>query len=106
MTETTENYTKEEQKQIAQTIWRQMGGASNLLFGEEDAKPYLQFDFKGSRKHNKCRVMLSANDTYIFQLYKHNRRTASCPKTFELRGAYCNMLVSAFETQTGLYLSL
>ena len=106
-------------QEIAQTIIQQMGGFGRLqaMVGAKDFValtpseseahgPGILFNFKGSRKANKCRVTLSWNDTYRFELYKYNRRTLKCPKVFEIDDIYCDMIIQIFEEETGLYLSL
>ena len=108
-------YTKEEQKQIANTIIMQMGGqgklramvgANNFGFEQTDEGVAMSFHFKGSRKHNICKVILNGDDTYTFKLYKLNRRTYTLKDTYQLTGVYWDMLKPVFEQQTGLYLSL
>lgn len=111
-----ETYTKEEQKQIALTALSQLGnpgmmkamiGLSNIIFGETEGKPYLQFDFKGSRKHNKCRIVYNpGQDSYNFELYQYKPKSATCPQTYKAEDVYCDMLTQIFEDETGLYLSL
>jgi len=108
-------YTKEEQQQIANIILRQLGhpgrmkamiGMSNVIFGDVDGDPYLQFTFKGSRQHNRCRIILNQSDTYTFQLYQFSAKSATCPLTYEQTDVYNDMLTETFERETGLYLSL
>ena len=100
-------------EETANIILKQMGGYNRLYamigidgmyYGEDSDRPYLQFSFKGSREHNKCRVILDHSDTYIFQLYKIGR--GKCEKTFEQADTYCDMLIETFEQVTGLDLSL
>lgn len=96
---------------VANTIIQQMGGFgklsamvdANTFVGSDNS---VQFKFKGSCKANICKVTLDQMDTYTFQLYKFNNRTFDCPKVYEIEGAYCDMLISLFESETGLYLSL
>ena len=97
---------------VANTIANQMGGVGRLqamvgareFLGSDDS---LQFSFKGSRKVNKCRVVLDfASDTYTFELWHYNRRTFDMVKKYSLAGAYCDMLIDLFESETGLYLRL
>ena len=108
-------YTQEEQQQIADTILHQLGhpgqmramiGMSNLIFGDVDGNPYLQFTFKNSRKHNRCRIILTPLDTYTFQLYQFRAKSATCPLTYEQADVYNDMLTEMFERETGLCLSL
>ena len=111
----TTQYTVQESGQIAKTILNQMGGmnslvsmvsASNFGFEEYDGRVSLKFNFKGSRKHNLCKVILDQDDTYTFQLWKINMSTATCNITHESTGVYCDMLIDLFESQTDLFLSL
>lgn len=111
-----ETYTREEQYQIAMTALRQLGnpgmmkamiGLSNVMYGETDGKPYLQFDFKGCRKHNKCRIVYNPGlDLYNFELYQYRPKSATCPQTYKAESVYADMLTDIFENETGLYLSL
>ena len=98
--------------QVAETIIEQMGGVRKLtamigarqFTGSENS---VQFGFSGSRIANKCRVELDfASDTYTFQLWKWNKKTGDIVKVYELEGAYFDMLIDLFESQTKLYLSL
>lgn len=95
----------------AETIIKQMGGTRILsamigarnFAGDETS---IQFSFKGSRKVNKCRIILDASDTYTLELWKINKRTFEMTKVYELDGLYHDMLTPVFEQETGLYLSL
>ena len=97
---------------VAHTIIQQMGGFGKLkaMVGAYDftgSDKSVQFSFKGSRKANKCRVVYDyGDDLYIFELWKYNKRTFEIKQVYELKGAYCDMLISLFESETGLYLSL
>ena len=97
---------------VAHTILQQMGGSGKLsaMVGAHDFigdDKSLQFSFKGSRKANKCRVVFDyTTDTYIFQLWKFNKRTYDMAKVYELELVYWDMLIDLFESETGLYLSL
>jgi hypothetical protein len=94
---------------VANTIIRQLGGEKRLtlmvgatqFLGSEDR---IQFRFKGSHQVNTCVVTLDWSDTYTFQLWKITK--AGMSKKFEVSGLYFDMLVSTFEQETGLYLSL
>ena len=96
---------------VATTIINQMGGfgklramvGANGFVGDSNS---VQFSFKGSRKFNKCRIILNANDTYTFELWKYNKRTLDMKKVYEIDNLYWDMLKPVFESETGLYLSL
>jgi hypothetical protein len=109
------HYTAQEAGEIAKTILAQMGGmrklqtmigAHNFGFEECDGRVSLKFNFKGSREHNVCKVILDPDDTYTFQLWKLDMSKGTCIKTHETTGVYCDMIISVFESETGLYLSL
>lgn len=100
---------------VAETIVRQMGGAKRLrlMVGAEQflgSADRVQFKFKGSRKANSCVVILDPNDTYTMQLWRIRGPRAKAGKMLDLKfeesRLYCDMLVSTFEGETGLYLSL
>jgi len=95
---------------IADTILDQMGGAVRLSAMIKMRSPValesgVQFKFSGSRKVNTCRVILHADsDLYTFELWKC---TPTIMKQVLLStGYYADMLIAAFETETGLTLSL
>ena len=96
---------------VANTILKQMGGAGKLsamvsahdFVGDKDS---LQFGFKGSRKANKCRVILDPTDTYTLEFWKYNKRTFDIQQVGSFEGLYADMLKPVFESETGLYLSL
>ena len=106
---------KAQRQQIAQTIISQMGGFGKLgaMVG---ANTYIaleggvQFNFKGSRSMNRCRVILDrGSDTYRFELWRIWNSTKKGPQAdlkYSLYGVYCDMLKPVFEQETGLYLSL
>lgn len=109
------HYTVQESGEIAKTILSQMGGmgkltamigANNFGFEEHAGRVSLKFNFKGSRKHNICKIILDPDDTYTFEFWNLNMRTVTCNKTFEATGIYWDMLIDVFERETGLYLSL
>ena len=106
---------KAQRQQIAQTIIQQMGGTGRLgaMIG---ANTYIalesgvQFNFKGSRSMNRCRVILDRGmDLYRMELYRvwnSSKRGPQCDLKYHLEGMYCDMLKPVFEQETGLYLSL
>lgn len=97
---------------VAETILAQMGGLRRLqvMVGASNfggTVDSLQFQFKGSRKHDRCRITLDrVTDTYKMEFFKFNRRTYECPQTHESNGLYCDMLIQEFERVIGLHLSL
>jgi len=107
-------------KTVANTIIKQMGGlgkmsamvsANGLVFGtEENGDCFVQFSFKGSRKINKCKVILNWDDTYTMEFWKISLRAKNpanmCVKKSDASGLYWDMLKPEFERVTGLYLSL
>ena len=97
---------------VAETILQQMGGSRRLKVmigasnfgGTEDS---LQFDFKGSRKYNKCRITLDFGmDLYKLELFQFRRKSMTCPLLYECEGLYFDQLIGTFEEETGLHLSL
>ncbi len=102
-------------KQIADTIIKQMGGASVLRimvgasdfsYGTIDYKGFVQsygmFKFKMNTKLKYVRVIYDeGKDTYVMQFLG---RTFKVHKEFE--DVYCDELVRIFEETTGLYLKL
>ena len=94
---------------IANTIIGQMGGFGRLSAMVKMRHPValesgVQFKFSGSRKVNTCRVTLGSGDLYTFELWKC---TPTMMKQVYLgTGYYADMLITAFETETGLALSL
>lgn len=103
-------------QEVAKTILQQLGGFGKLramigiysvvALGESDQEDRggVQFGFKGSRKVNKCRIILDHSDTYTFELWKITKK--SWDKVYELSGVYFDMLIDLFESETGLDLSL
>lgn len=95
----------------AQTILDQMGGTGRLVamigarcfVGDTDS---VQFSFSGNRKVNKCHVILEANDTYTFQLWKYVKKTGDCNLVYEVGMVYADNLREIFKSQTGLALSI
>ena len=109
MTYKTRTHEQHEQDfQVANTILAQLGGnKAKVMAGMYDfvsLEPGVQFSFKGSRKANKCRIILDPNDTYTFELWKITKLAFT--KVYDLSGVYCDMLIDLFESETGLYLSL
>ena len=96
---------------VATTIIKQMGGTVRLglMIGAHDFVgdcESVQFGFKGSRKANKCRIILEPTDTYRLELWKYSKRTFQAELASEFDGLYWDALKPTFESETGLYLSL
>ena len=97
--------------QVANTILEQLGGPKikamlgvETFWGEADC---LFFDFKGSRKFNKCKITLTWDDLYTMELYKTSHADEfGYEPVFSESGLYFDMLIPTFEDATGLYLSL
>lgn len=98
-------------EKIAGTIMGQMGGAGRIaaMLGTKAFMVIdngLQFDFKGSRTVNRCRVVLMPDDTYKMEFLQFRRSSLTCPSICEFSDVYCDQLVEIFESTTGLFLSL
>jgi len=96
---------------IALEIARQMGtrnrlaamiGANHFVAIENG----LQFSFKGSRKVNKCRVILDWSDTYTLELWKIQASSGESTLVASDTQVYGDQLIPIFEGHTGLYLTL
>jgi hypothetical protein len=98
-------------KQIAETIIQQMGGAGRItaMVGAKDfmyGEGYVTFKFKGSRKMNVVKIQLNSMDLYDVTFMKYSPKNLDCKTVKEFEGIYCDQLKELFENQTGLYLSL
>ena len=104
----------EDTQAVAQTIAKQMGGTNRLRamvnarnFVAHSGDGGLSFKFSGSRKANFCRVMYDASiDLYNFELLRIHNHGLDITPVYETKGAYDDMLIEMFESETGLYLSL
>lgn len=95
---------------VAQTILEQIGGRSFRVFtgaknfvGGDD---FLQFDLPRGSTKNKCtkvRITLNGNDLYDVVFYKWNARKLELTTIKQIDDVYCDMLISIFEEETGLY---
>lgn len=122
---TENNYTKDVQMDIANTIIKQMGGSGRLgaMIGARNflaLKSGVRFDFKMNSKMNRCQIELNSMDTYDVKFYKNckitgnektieamDKKIAKSQKVVEaIDGIYNDMLKPIFESTTGLYLSL
>jgi hypothetical protein len=94
---------------VAETILEQLGGTSALLamvgangfVGDEHG---VQFAFRGSRKANKVRIILTEDDLYTVEFWRI--RGLDYVQVYEQDGLYADTLRSIFERETGLRLSL
>ena len=104
----------EQAQVVAQTIASQMGGTRHLKmmvngrnFCALDGDGGLKFNFSGSRKANTCLIKLDASrDLYNVELWKITASGKTVKQVYSLEGAYFDVLIPTFETETGLYLSL
>ena len=100
-----------EQKRVAGTILKQLGGnkfmamvgAHNLVCSDEGCGT-MMLKFKGSRVANYLKVTLTAMDLYDVEFGKIWSGNYKIIK--KVSGAYNDMLVSLFESTTGLYTKL
>lgn len=102
-------YSKEEQKQIAETILEQLGGhlkamigAYNVFSHEEGALSF-RFKCRASNSANHCKVTL-VNDLYTVVFTSIRGTSVRVKGTFE--GIYNDQLKSLFERETGLCLTM
>lgn len=110
---TTNNYTFDEQKEIASTILSQLGGhlrcmtgAKNFGCGEDDkGQVYVTFKIgRNDKAVNYVRITLNHLDLYDTE---YSRITIKSHKIkSESKGIYNDMLINDFEAATGMYLSL
>lgn len=99
--------TKEEQQQVAKIIYEQLGGrgfglmvgAKNLM-SHADGRGALSLRFKGSRKANYLKVILTDRDDYTLEFCKVSRYDFDKVKTIE--GVYADSLQEVFRAETGL----
>lgn len=103
---------REERKEVAETIIAQMGGTGKLkaMIGAKNFRILesgLWFEFKGSRKANVCEVVYNyGSNTYNFKLQKYSPKYCTFTDVYYLEGCYSDMLIELFESKTGLQLSL
>ena len=105
---TTTDLTKEERKQIAETIFKQIGGTRRLA-SFVGAKNFLiqdcgaSFQFTARSQYNYCRIDLDRGaDLYNMTFKKHHGGRIIREETIE--GVFCDQLVDIFESKTELYL--
>jgi len=96
--------------QVAKTIMEQLGGQRKfqmmtgakkfVAFSAEHGGPGLMIGFPNKRGPNGVRIDLTPADTYKVTFFKGNN------KVKEFDDIYADDLISLFEKNTGLYLSL
>jgi hypothetical protein len=102
-------------KQVAETIIKQLGGVGRLtsMIGAKDflnmdigsGKGGLQFRFARAVKSiNRVKIMLNSKDLYDITFYAGSAMNIRAVKEF--KDIYADQLVSLFEKETGLYLSI
>ena len=100
---------QERNKEIAATIIAQMGGARNLqlmlsAFNFVAIENGVEFRFKGSRKANHVRIVLTPMDEYDMTI--NQIRAFELKECKSFKGIYCDQLQECFEEFTGLYCRL
>ncbi len=105
----TKNNSKEQNLEIANTIYLQIGGAkAGLMAGMKGLcaiENGLRFQFKGSRKANLCTIVLNGLDLYTVKFYKLSMKKG-CQEVKCYYDVYFDQLIPIFEEFTGLYLHL
>jgi len=87
--------------QLSPTLTPMIGAHTFLLHEKENA---VSFKFKAGTKYNHCKIVLNSLDLYDMTISKIHGGRVVRSETFN--GYYNDMLTSAFEKTTGLYLSL
>lgn len=98
----TENKASIIYQQIGGSRFRAMVGATHFL----DCGNALKFEFKGSRKVNRCKIELNALDLYDVTFYQMRPTSMTCPEIKSVPGVYADQLTDIFEDVTGLATSL
>ena len=102
------DYTDEEMKTICSTIVQQLGGmgrlksfvnAKNFTYDKKTCS--MVFQFSGSKKCNLIRITLNSMDLYDLEFMKIGKEVKTVSKVDDV---YNDMLISTFESETGLYL--
>lgn len=102
---------KENAKQVAGEIFRQLGGnkfkamtgAYNMSYSN-DGRGALSLKFKGSNKANYLKITLTSMDLYNMEFGKIRGHNYKVVKTYD--GVYDDMLQKIFTNVTGLYTHL
>ena len=111
----TKKYSNEELQYFAKTVLSQLGGQCriNAMIGikqisvgetNECMQLSIKFKAKAKNKSNMIRITIESNDLYKMEFIKIWGTSITYPKT--LTCLYNDMLISSFENETGLYLSL
>lgn len=95
--------------EVAETILKQMGGQGKLMamlgvknfYGDTDS---VNFDFLSGKTHWGMDIQLCSDDTYLVVF--NNFRVGHEIYTKRYEGIFADQLISLFETETGLRLSL
>lgn len=111
--------------EIANTIIEQLGGKArlNAMISARNfiaLESGLQFNFSGSRKYNRCQIILNGSDLYDLKFFKipilnasasteavnryFEKKEKSKEPVAEYNGVFCDTLVEIFEQETGLFL--
>jgi hypothetical protein len=103
-------YSPEEAKQNAQAIIDQLGGTRALLImvsanhftsSSDEGRGALSFRFKGSRKANHVKIILTPSDTYTLRFGRVGPKMGF--KVVEVvNDVYCEDLRNVFRNVTGL----
>lgn len=107
-------YTKDEARQIAETIFAQLGGTrrlsmmagcKNFAFDSSATEPSASFRIgRNANGVNYCKITLTSDDLYRVEFKRIHGTKITDKGTTD--GAYADMLVELFERTTGMYLSL
>ena len=112
--ETSATQTQQEQdKQVAETILEQLGGAmflrmtgaKGLLWDKNLLSMQLPNNF-AKDGINRVKITLDPSDTYTVEFGVYTKRTFTYTKLHEVSGVYDDMLCRIFEDKTGLRVSL
>ena len=102
------NATADRGKEIAATIYKQIGGNSfkamvggyNFIYSKD--KNDLSFMFRMCRKANVCSIVLNSMDLYDMTFAKLNKASGKYDEVESFSGLYFDSLESTFERFTGL----
>ncbi|AGR48121.1 hypothetical protein SmphiM12_489 [Sinorhizobium phage phiM12] len=88
--------------QLGGNRFRMMTGAKNFV-GAADS---LMFQIPTSKKINKVRVTLTADDLYTVEFMNFSMKKLACVTLKTVEGIYFDMLQEVFTEATGLYTRL
>ena len=106
----TNNYSKEQALQIANTIWQQLGsqrfqlmtGCQPLVYGEKDGKVYLLMSV-GRNCHSINRFEVAYNGGLdLYEVRFIRKRGLEAKVVAEHKEVYADMLHTLFEQHTGM----